>query len=493
MRGRTCAALLALLPSLLAGRAAARDTVEKMFQKTLPLPAGRLLTIEHANGDIVVKTHAVPELRVHAVIRVTSSNEEEARSFADEIHIEAEAEGGGAVVRTRYPERLSFRNFRISYSVDYDILMPEGASLMAKNRFGSVSVSGVRGGTTIDNANGRVTLRAGGGLQRVSSSFGAVEVTGAGGDVDITNGNGDVTVADVKGSAELRTRFGKISASKIAKSVTISGGNGDVTLADCGPATVRASFSRVDARNIAGALDVQNSNGAVDASNVTGAASLKTSFGAVRFTDVGRAIVVASNAGVTGTKAKEGASVHTSFGPIELSDVGGTFEVEGSNSSIKARGLRGSGRLKTSFGPVDADDVGGDLEVENSNGSVTAHGVKGSARVKTSFGSVTLGGVGGEIQVDDSNGSIDVRQAARASGECRKTTLKTSFGTVKAQLPEGLGYTVDARTSFGSIESELPVAGGQQSGNVLTGKIGDGRCPLTVVNSNGRINLVVAR
>jgi hypothetical protein len=135
----------------------------------------------------------------------------------------------------------------------------------------------------------------------------------------------------------------------------------------------------------------------------------------VRFTDVGRAIVVASNAGVTGTKAKEGASVHTSFGPIELSDVGGTFEVEGSNSSIKARGLRGSGRLKT------------------------------------------------------------------------------SFGTVKAQLPEGLGYTVDARTSFGSIESELPVAGGQQSGNVLTGKIGDGRCPLTVVNSNGRINLVVAR
>ena len=52
-------------------------------------------------------------------------------------------------------------------------------------------------------------------------------------------------------------------------------------------------------------------------------------------------------------------------------------------------------------------------------------------------------------------------------------------------------YAVSARTSFGRISTELPVgASGGVSGESLNGKIGDGRCELTVNNSNGNIDLL---
>lgn len=484
--------LLALVPP---AHAAGRDTIQREFAKTLPLAAGKRLAVEHANGDLVVTTHASPDVKVHAVIRVSSSSDAEAKRFADEITIEAASDAGGAVVKTTYPERSFIGSMRrLSYSVDYDIEMPEASVLEARNRFGAVLATGVKGGTQVDNANGRVVLRAGAGMQRVSSSFGAVEVTGAAGDVVVTNGNGNVTVSDVKGAADLKTRFGKISATKIGKSVTIVGGNGDISIADCGPVTVNTSFGRVDARTIAGDLDVQNSNGSIEVVDVTGAADLKSSFGGIRFTNVKRASCIASNATVIGSKVKESASVRNSFGPVELSDVGGKVDVENSNGAVKVRQLRGGARLKTSFGPVEAEQVEGGLQVDNSNGSVTAHAVKGFAKVKTSFGPVSLGGIVGDLEVDNSNGSIEVEAAAHAGKECGRVTLKTSFGAVKVELPESGGYAVNARTSFGSIDSELPVtASGQMGGSVLTGKIGDGRCVLDITNSNGRISLLKAR
>jgi hypothetical protein len=54
-----------------------------------------------------------------------------------------------------------------------------------------------------------------------------------------------------------------------------------------------------------------------------------------------------------------------------------------------------------------------------------------------------------------------------------------------------VGYNVSARTSFGRINSEMPVAAsGSLGGEALNGKIGDGRCTLTVTNNNGNIDLL---
>ena len=126
------AALLLLLPALPAVGFAGegRREFQRSFKKTLPLPAGLKLSIEHSNGEIRIETHRQPEVSIEASIHVSSSDEEGASKFSSEIEIEAVEKPGGVSIRTRYPERKGMFHGRgyQSFAVDYQIRMPEGTS-----------------------------------------------------------------------------------------------------------------------------------------------------------------------------------------------------------------------------------------------------------------------------------------------------------------------------------------------------------------------------
>jgi DUF4097 and DUF4098 domain-containing protein YvlB len=123
---------------------------------------------------------------------------------------------------------------------------------------------------------------------------------------------------------------------------------------------------------------------------------------------------------------------------------------------------------------------------------VSVADVRGSANVRTSFGPVALDGVLGRIRVDNQNGSIDVRGVAGRRGkDCAGVELKTSFSSIRVAVPEDTGWTVEARTSFGRIRSDLPITvSGSLSTETIQGKIGDGACPLTLVDTNGSIEIL---
>jgi DUF4097 and DUF4098 domain-containing protein YvlB len=118
--------------------------------------------------------------------------------------------------------------------------------------------------------------------------------------------------------------------------------------------------------------------------------------------------------------------------------------------------------------------------------------IHGAAAIRTSFGPVTLDGVGDSVDVENQNGSIEVHAAD--AKECRRTTLRTSFGTIRFVLPADPDYRVEARTSFGRIRSDVPISATDQEGgpsdSKLSGAIGSGRCPLTLTDSNGSIEIV---
>ena len=119
-----------------------------------------------------------------------------------------------------------------------------------------------------------------------------------------------------------------------------------------------------------------------------------------------------------------------------------------------------------------------------------ASGVAGGANVTTSFAGVTIDGVAGRVDVDDQNGSVEVRALVRA-GKCSPVSLKSSFAPIRIYLPEGVGYDVSAHTSFGKVASQIPLSvTGSLSADSLSGKIGDGKCPLTLENSNGNIDIL---
>ena len=51
----------------------AREEVVRDFDKTAALPSGRTLRVSHEHGDVVIRTHALPEVRIHAKIRASAA------------------------------------------------------------------------------------------------------------------------------------------------------------------------------------------------------------------------------------------------------------------------------------------------------------------------------------------------------------------------------------------------------------------------------------
>jgi hypothetical protein len=510
---------------------AGQEQVSRDFQKTMPLGAGQSFQIENKFGEVRIHGESGREVKISATIRVQARSREEAETYAQKVQIDVQQVGDGVRVRTIYPDDEQ-KWFHIgkntSYSVNYDIAVPSDAQLVVKNSFGSVTTSGVRGKSDIDNSHGSLTVRDIG-PARLNNSFGSIELAQTSGDAFINDNNGSVQASDIKGALDLRNRFGSITVRQVQGAATISGGNGTVTLNEAGSATITTSFGSAEVRNVRGDLTLHDNNGNVDISSVAGVATISNSFGNVNFSDIkGRVECTTNNGRVQGTSVGGALTIRNSFGNIELENVAGTVDAETSNGKVVLRDARGGVTLRTSFGAIEASnipkgirattgngainltDIGadtyaktsfgsitaerinGNLTAEDSNGSVTARNVKGDATVTTSFSGVTLESIGGRITVDNQNGAILVT-ALHPSGGCRDISLKTSFSSIRVGVPDGVGYNLAAHTSFGRITSDLPVtASGNIGGDSLNGTIGSGGCRLQLTDSNGSIEIVKA-
>jgi hypothetical protein len=435
---------------------AAREEYKRDFQKTVALPGGRSLRVEHSNGSVNVRTQARNEVAVQAAIRCSADTADNARRFCDQIQIRVEESGSGVDIRTEYPKNGNgFWQRNMSYSANLEIQMPETAPLELHNRFGSVTVQKLRAAATINNNNGNVVLTQGTGRQRVQNSFGNVEVTVNDGDVTVVNNNGWVRASDISGTAEVTNRFGDVRVTNVGKSLTVHGGNSKVEVEHVGGiALVTTSFADVRVWDAKSDVTVHNQNGKVEANSVAGMADLETSFAAIKFTGIGKGVrVVAQNSSVTGDTVGETATVQTSFANVDLRAVKGGARVTAGNSGIRMAGIGGEAYAKTSFAGVTVEDAAGPVTVENANGSVTV--------------------------------------SATAGQSCRPIAIQTSFAPIRVAVPAGSGYTVSGKTSFGRIHSEQEMAvSGALTADSVSGKIAGGGCEMRLTNQNGNIDIV---
>lgn len=469
-----------------------RDEYTRSFDKTIPVHAGARILLEHKLGDVTIHTHNTPEVVIHADIRVSARSQQEAKSLADRIDILIDSSSSVLSIRTRYPERTdSLFGNNTSYSVRYDVTVPESSPLDVHNSFGAVSVTGVKASSNITNSHGDLVFRDGQGTQRLDNSFARIEVSNNVGDVTVEGSNGAVDARDVNGAIGIRNRFGTVTVSHVSKGVRVVNSNGAISITDSGGAgsSVKNAFGDVKATTFHGDLTVNNNNGRVEATDVDGAAELNSSFGDVRFSNIGRQLSVRSNNGkVEGSRVGGSINVVNSFGQVTVRDIQGSAHVESGNSGVTISGVKEDARVKTSFGTVDASNIGGLLTVENSNGSVKASNVKG-AQITTSFGAVVLDNVNGGIQVENQNGAVDATSTLQ--GACQPITIRTSFSAIRVRLSSDAGYRVEARTSFGKIRSDFPInVMGSMSSDELSGTIGSGHCEMRLTDNNGAIEIL---
>ena len=484
------------LALLFAAHAFARDEYSRTVDKTAILGSGQSVRVEHRMGNINLRTHPGRDVAVHASIRVSASNNADAKRLSDQIRIEVAPSGSTLIIRTEYPkeEHDGFFGFHgpsyLSYSVNLEITMPDTAPLELRNSFGTVSVEDLKANAGIVNAHGKLTFRNGRGSQRLENQFAAVEVTGNTGDVDIRNANGNVDVSDVTGMVNVKDRFASITITNPGRGGVIDNGNGNVQVTGAGgDVHITNSFGKVTVSGVKGNLTVGNGNGEVEANSITGSAELNTSFATVRFGDIGKTLSVhAANSAVIGRKVGESATIENSFGRVDVSEVRKGIRIVGGNSPITVADVGEEASLKTSFGLVTADRIGGLLTVEDSNGAVKASAIRNSANVKTSFGAVMLDGVSGAVDVENQNGGVEVSLQGQS---CRPVGIHTSFSALRVRVPNNASYAVVAKTSFGKIHSDLPMTISGDIGNdSLTGNIGAGGCPMRLNDNNGSIEIL---
>ncbi len=439
------------------GRGGIFDRAEyrRPFDKTVAVQPGEHVSIEHKFGDVVIHTHPTQDVIIHADIHVSASNSNEATDYAGRVEILVEP-SSDLFIRTRYPEtpKSLFGMHNISFSVRYEVTIPENSPLQIRNAFGAVIVDGIKAGSDILTSHGELQFHNGRGTQRLENSFAHVEVGHNTGDVSILTTNGEVNATDVTGALEVQDRFGKVTVAKVSSRLQITSGNGAVEARDCGgDAEIKTSFGSVTVSNLRGSLAVHDNNGKIEATGIGGPVRL-----------------------------------FTSFGPIEVRDVQRDVHIEDQNGEVSIEKAGGPAEVKTSFGAVHATNIAGLLTVVNTNGAVKGSGVKG-AEITTTFGAVTLDGVAGHIQIHDQNGAVEVSTSLHNS--CEPINIHTSFGPIKVRLEPNPSYKVSAKTSFGKIRSDLPLSvQGALSGDEINGSIGAARCEMNLINQNGSIEIV---
>ena len=489
------AAVCVSYQSLVCAAEAAREEVTRSFDRTLTVSGTPTLLVEHRTGDLRVRAHARSELRIQATIHVSADSRAEASTLADRILIDVQESLGTISLTTRYPEmairetQQRGRNRDLSFSVDYDLLVPERMPVNLRNRFGDVNVSGMKAGGSITNASGRVTATDGGGRYDIENRFGTVEALRLSGDVVIRGANGPVSASTITGMVNISNHFGNVNAATIRGDALIVNANGSVeAVGISGRADLRTTFGTVDFRDV-GVVIASSANGSVTGTNVNGTANVNATFGNVTLRNVsGDVKVINANGAITLQDVRGGAELSTRFGRVDALGVKGGLRVSAANGPVKVADVEGPVYLKTSFGPIEAERVRGALTAENASGAVSATGVGGSAKVSTSFGPVMLKEVDGRLDVTNRSGSVEAWPTVRP-GTCHDVLLTTSFSPMVVHLPD-TGYAVAARTTFGRIQADVPItASGVIGSNAVSGTIGRGGCALQLTNASGDIRI----
>lgn len=218
--------------------------------------------------------------------------------------------------------------------------------------------------------------------------------------------------------------------------------------------------------------------------------NVENRFGNTAVTGVKAPLTVSSGNGtISITDIEAPSTLMNRFGTVDVRRVTGDLNIQGSNGDIAARDVRGGATITTAFGGVTLERITGAVTVTGTNGDIRLTGVDGETNVSSRFGRVVLRSIAGKLTASSSNGDID---AGMAPGSCHPVSLESRFGRVLV-LTAGGGYALDASAKFGRIDSDVQIVTVQRPSprpgepQRVTGQIGDGRCPMEVVTSNGDI------
>ncbi len=213
---------------------------------------------------------------------------------------------------------------------------------------------------------------------------------------------------------------------------------------------------KLDAKDVAAALDLHSGSGDVTADGIGGALTAHTGSGDVNVTRSGDALEVRTGSGdVTVEDVAKDADIGTGSGDVHISGkVGGSLQAH------------------TGSGDVTADDVAGDqLDVRTGSGEIDI----GSTRAR-------------DVSLHAGSGGVRAR-LSRAPTSLR---VDTGSGDVELGIPSDIDADLAIDTGSGDITSDLPIQMTRYSHQHFRGKLGSGGPEFVIRTGSGDVRLTSA-
>ncbi len=229
-------------PAATPAQAAARGS----FQRTLTVTGPVDVDLNTGSGDVDVRTGAVGSVQITGRIKVSGwgdNAEEKVRRLEQNPPIQQ----NGNSIRIGY---VSDPELRHDVSIDYQVVVPQAASLISRTGSGDQKIDGIKG---------PLEARSGSGDMHISS---------IGSRVEAHTGSGDLQMNGVNGDVRARAGSGNIEADGVAGAFDAETGSGDIGLRQTAPGEVRV-------RTGSGGVDLHGVRGMVSANTGSGDVSIE--------------------------------------------------------------------------------------------------------------------------------------------------------------------------------------------------------------------------
>jgi hypothetical protein len=220
--------MMAALPA-----AAAAQSVEGAFERTLTVSGPVDLDVVSGSGSIEIRPGAAGRLEVRARVRAGRdwgfgrsrlSAEERVRRIEASPPIEQTGD------RVRIG-RIVDDDVRDGVSISFTLTVPPETSVVSSTGSGAHRIEGVRGAVEATSGSGSIRIQDVGRDVRATTGSGSIAALMVGGSFEARSGSGAIEGSGVTGAIDVRTGSGRIDVSQTGGGdVHASSGSGSITL-----------------------------------------------------------------------------------------------------------------------------------------------------------------------------------------------------------------------------------------------------------------------
>ncbi len=181
--------------------------------------------------------------------------------------------------------------------------------------------------------------------------------------------------------------------------------------------------------------------------------------------------------------------LHAADGNVKAADCKGTVSVTTMDGKIDATKLQGELQLSASDGDVTLEDGSGNLILHASDGDARLTRFNGEVEARTADGKLFIDGLLTALTAKTSDGSMQIRLQPGTTMQ-KDWSIRSSDGDVELNLPDSFSADLDLETSDGHIETQLPIAiVGSVTRDHVQGKMNNGGHVLLIHTSDGDISI----